>query len=144
MSNIIDLEGGQEEEATAMAAFEPTPTMCLHSRMQILEEKEWRQWITHVMEEDQWQQLTKDKNKPTEGTNIIQATQPHNVNKQDNETTNNARPPTNGPTYNNHYDGEHPWQRQWLPASDVTARPTPHQRYFYQMQVGLAAECSSW
>jgi hypothetical protein len=53
MSNIIDLEGGQEEEATAMAAFEPTPTMCLHSRMQILEEKEWRQWITHVMEEDQ-------------------------------------------------------------------------------------------
>jgi hypothetical protein len=68
------------------ASIEPMPTMRLHSRMQILEKEEHRQWITRVAEEDQQQQLSIDKNKPTEGTNILQVTLLHNVNKQDNET----------------------------------------------------------
>jgi hypothetical protein len=85
MSNIFDLEGGQDKEATAMASIEPTPTMRLHSRKQILEEEERCQRITHVAEEDQQQQLTIDKNEPTEGTNILQVTLPHNVNEQDNK-----------------------------------------------------------
>jgi hypothetical protein len=87
MSNIFDLEGGQDKEAMAMVPFEPTPTMCLHSRKQILEEEEQCQRITRVSEEDQQQQLTMDKNKPMEDTNILQVTQPHNLNKQDNKTT---------------------------------------------------------
>jgi hypothetical protein len=38
-----------------------------------------------VAEEDQRQQLTIDKNEPTEGTNILQVTQPHNETEQENE-----------------------------------------------------------
>jgi hypothetical protein len=86
MSNIFDLKGSQDKESTVLAPFEPTPTMHLPSRTHILEEEERHQRITRVAEEDQQQQLTIDKNKPTEGTYILQVTQPHNVYKQDNET----------------------------------------------------------
>jgi hypothetical protein len=74
MSNIFDLEGGQDKEATATAPIEPTPTMRLCSKTQILEKKERRQRLTLVAEEHQSQQLTTDKNKPVEGTNIAQVT----------------------------------------------------------------------
>jgi hypothetical protein len=53
MSNIYGLEGVQGKEATATASIEPMPTMRLRSQMQILEEEEQRQPITHVAEEDQ-------------------------------------------------------------------------------------------
>jgi hypothetical protein len=85
MTNIFNLKGGQDEKATATVSIEPTPTMRLHSRTQILEEKERRQRLTLVAEEEQRQQLTINKNKPTEGTHIVQVTQPHNVYKQDNK-----------------------------------------------------------
>jgi hypothetical protein len=70
MSNIFDLNGSQDKEAMATAPSEPMLPIHLHSRMQILEEEEWRQPITCVAEEDQQQQLTINKNKPTEGTNM--------------------------------------------------------------------------
>ncbi len=53
MSSVINLNGGQDKEATATAPFEPTPAMRLSSRTQLLEEEERRQRITHVAEEDQ-------------------------------------------------------------------------------------------
>jgi hypothetical protein len=65
MSNNFDLQGGQDKEAMTTASIEPTPTMHLRSRTQILEEEERRQRITRV------------------ATNILQVTLPHNMNKQD-------------------------------------------------------------
>jgi hypothetical protein len=64
MSNMFDLEGSQDKEATATVPFEPMPTIHLHSRIQILEEEERHQRITRAVEEDQQQQLTIDENEP--------------------------------------------------------------------------------
>jgi hypothetical protein len=58
MSDIFDLDGSHDKEATAMAPFEPTPTMCLHSRTQILEVKSGTS-RSHV-----WQRRTSDNNSP--------------------------------------------------------------------------------
>jgi hypothetical protein len=86
MSNIFNLEGSQDIEAMATTSIEPMPTMRLRSWMRILEEEEWRQRLTLVVEEDQHQQLTIDENEPAEGTNImVQVTQPHIANKPDNK-----------------------------------------------------------